>query len=165
MIEHHASVEDFRREFYKNYLDTDEYEDERSPLMNNVSLSGRLTADPKLFTTKAGKRGMSYRVAVKRAKKTNFFDCVTWEEKDIDFLEKYFYKGKPIEITGELEQNQRELNGVKYDNVFVVTTTIHFADPGKSDRQESASDDAPKQSDQEEYGPNGFEETDEETPF
>lgn len=165
MIEHHASVTDFRREFYKSYLNIDEYEDEERPPMNNVSLSGRLTADPRIFTTKKGARGISCRVAVKRGKKTNFFNVVTYDEKDVDFLEKYFYKGKPIEITGELEQNEREVNGNRYDNIFVVTTSVHFADPGRSDRQDNDSDDAPKSDEQSQYGATGFEETDEETPF
>ena len=57
MMQHRASVSDFRAEFGKNYLDLDYYDDERSYPMNISAISGRLVRDPELRRSQSGNAG------------------------------------------------------------------------------------------------------------
>ena len=128
MIENHASVNDFRHEFYKNYLSPEIYVDERKYPMNIIALSGRLTADPELRYTKTQKAVTSFTVAVDRPgvrDKTDFVSCIAWENS-AEFVTKYFKKGQRIEVSGCLTTrtyedssgNKRKVTEVKCDQIF-----------------------------------------------
>ena len=162
MMDYHASVEDFRREFYKNYLEEDEYEDEKETFMNKIVLTGRLATDPTFFETKNGDKGATFRIAVKDGKDTDFFTVTTY--RDADFIEKYFYKGKAIEVDGKLKQNSYKSNGVNEEKPFIIAKEIHFGDSGFKEGSRTYSD--PQQVDaQPNAGDQQFEENDEEMPF
>lgn len=77
--------------------------------LNNVTLMGRLTADPELKTTNSGVSVTSFSVAVDRKykakgeeKKADFIDCVAWRNT-AEFICKYFQKGSMIGIEGEIQ--------------------------------------------------------------
>ena len=69
--------------------------------MNNVSLIGRLTADPELRTTQSGVSMARFSVAVDRRVKAgeerqaDFINIVAWRQT-AEFVCKYFSKGQRI---------------------------------------------------------------------
>lgn len=135
MMEHRASVADFRAEFGKNYLDLDYYDDERSYPMNIIAISGRLTKDPELRRTTSGKAVTTFTVATDRPgvrDKTDFLDCVAWEKK-AEFVSRYFRKGQRIEVSGVLTTRNYEKDGVKRKATEVRCDQVFFGEPKQSD--------------------------------
>lgn len=78
-------------------------------MYNKVIILGRLTHDPELKTTQSGLSVLSFSVAVDRRfqgndgeRKTDFFNCVAWREL-ADHIARFWVKGKPILVEGELQ--------------------------------------------------------------
>lgn len=75
--------------------------------MNNVSLIGRLTADPELKHTQGGKEFSRFTVAVDRPtkqgeeKQADFINIVAWNQT-AEFVCKYFSKGQRIALAGTI---------------------------------------------------------------
>lgn len=98
--------------------------------MNNVSLIGRLTADPELRTTQSGVSMARFSIAVDRRVKTgeekqaDFINIVAWRQT-AEFVCKYFSKGQRIAIIGSIrtgsytdrDGNKRYTTEVYADNV------------------------------------------------
>lgn len=85
--------------------------------MNNLTLMGRLTADPELRTTTNGNSVATFTVAVDRGygdkKETDFVPCVAWR-KTGEFVHNYFVKGDTIAVVGSLTSRRYEdKNGAK----------------------------------------------------
>lgn len=96
--------------------------------LNQVNLQGRLTKDAELKQTKTGKKVCSFTVAVdKRGKDagTNFVDCVAWEGRG-ETISKYFKKGSPILVTGRLDQQTWEKDGMKRSKLMVIVDDFNF---------------------------------------
>lgn len=76
--------------------------------LNQVTLIGYLTADPELKQTPSGASVCPFSIAVNRkiikegAPSCDFINVVAWKER-AEFIAKYFKKGKPILIQGELQ--------------------------------------------------------------
>ena len=137
MIQHKASVSDFRAEFGKNYLDLDyyDYDNERSCPMNIIAISGRLVRDPELRRSQSGKAVTSFTIAVDRPgvkDKTDFIDCVAWEKK-AEFVSRYFRKGQRIEVSGVITSRTYEKEGQSRKAVEVRCDQVFFGDSKKSD--------------------------------
>lgn len=79
--------------------------------LNNITIHGRLTADPELKTTQSGISVTSFTVAVDRQYKsgedkiTDFFTVVCWRGL-AEMVCKYFTKGKEILISGEMQSRK-----------------------------------------------------------
>lgn len=100
--------------------------------MNNVSLVGRMTADPS-FSVVSEKGLCKFSIAVNdRFNKDNadFFDCVAWG-KTAELIADHFKKGKEIGLTGRLKQERWEKDGKSRSKVTVVCETFDFI--GKKD--------------------------------
>jgi len=76
--------------------------------MNNVSLIGRLTANPELKHTSGGMAYTRFSIAVDRSfvkqgeeRQADFINIVAWQQK-AEFICKYFMKGQRIGLTGEI---------------------------------------------------------------
>ena len=76
--------------------------------MNNVSLIGRLTADPELKHTQSGIATTRFTIAVDRnfvkqgeERQADFITITAWRQT-AEFVCKYFAKGRRIAITGEI---------------------------------------------------------------
>lgn len=96
--------------------------------LNQTNLQGRITKDPELKQTKTGKKVCSFTVAVdKRGKDagTNFIDCVAWEGRG-ETISKYFKKGSPILVTGRLDQQTWEKDGMKRSKLMVIVDDFNF---------------------------------------
>lgn len=95
--------------------------------MNNVSIVGRLAADPELRTTPSGVNVTSFRVAVRRDKdNTDWLDVVAWR-KTAELVCSYFEKGSPIGITGSIQSRSYEdKSGNKRTAVEIVANNVYF---------------------------------------
>lgn len=92
--------------------------------MNEVILSGRFVKNPELRQTKTDKAVVRFSLAVDYAKnKTVFVPCEAWNGT-AEFIDRYFQKGDPIEVVGELADNSYEKDGKK---VFGMKVTVRSA--------------------------------------
>ena len=112
---------------------------------NKVILIGNMTADPELKQTTAGISVCSFSIAVNRRfaraeqgqQNVDFINIVTWRQS-AEFVSRYFKKGNPILICGQLQtrtwtDNQgqkRYATEVVADEVsFVASATQNGAQP------------------------------------
>ena len=114
--------------------------------MNKVILMGRLTKDPEVRYTNGGKTIGSFSIAVDRRFKSegqpeaDFFTCVTFG-KQAEFVEKYLKKGTKILLSGQIQNNNYEKDGVKHYNTQIVVDEIEFAESKRSQSEDSSSKD------------------------
>lgn len=107
-------------------------------MLNHIDLMGRLTRDPELRHTHAGKAVASITLAVERdytapgaEKETDFIDVVLWGN-EADFTSKYFSKGRMAVVAGRLQiRNWQDKDGNKRRSAEVVADRIYFADSKK----------------------------------
>ena len=77
-------------------------------MLNRITMTGRLVADPELRRTQSGVSVTSFRIANDRdygkgeEKETDFFDVVAWRST-AEFICKYFTKGRMISVDGRLQ--------------------------------------------------------------
>ena len=106
---------------------------------NKVILIGNVTADIELKQTPTGISTATFNIAVNRKYKdangnqlTSFFTIVTWR-KTAEFAARYFKKGKPILVEGELQsRSYTDNNGNKRYVTEVVANEVGFVG-GKDD--------------------------------
>jgi single-strand DNA-binding protein len=101
-------------------------------MINNVTLMGRLVADPEHRTTNTGKSVANFRIAVDRtyskgnSKEADFITIVAWEST-ADFISKYFSKGSMIALRGEIQtRNFEDNSGNKRTAVEVLAREVSF---------------------------------------
>lgn len=102
-------------------------------MFNQIIVYGRLTADPEIRQTQNGNAVCSFTVAVDRPKTkdgnqtADFIKCNCWN-KTADMVSKYFAKGKPIMVTGRLQNNDyTDQNGVKHYSYVVLVNGVSFS--------------------------------------
>lgn len=107
--------------------------------MNNVIISGRLTADPELKYTPNNTPVCTFIVAVDRPTKDDIADfpvVVAWRQT-AEFVSKYFSKGRKVMIRGEIRtRNYEDKDGNKRKATEIQADRVEFADSPKDDRQE-----------------------------
>lgn len=111
--------------------------------LNKVFLIGNLTADPELKTTPSGVSVTNFTIAVQRrfAKEgqqtADFINVVAWRQT-AEFVSKYFNKGKPILVCGEIQTRDfTDNNGNKRYVTEVVADEVSFVG-GKNDSTEQS---------------------------
>ena len=97
---------------------------------NKVILIGNLTADPELRQTPSGVSTCSFSIAVNRKMAKNnecdFFTIVTWRQT-AEFVSRYFKKGKPILVCGQLQNRSwSDQQGNKRYATEVVADEVSF---------------------------------------
>ena len=115
--------------------------------MNNVSLIGRLTADPELRTTGSGIANCRFTIAVDGRPNqngephTDFISCVAWRNQ-AENLCKYQKKGSQIGVTGHIQTGSYDAqDGTKRYVTEVVVENIEFVG-GKNESSSSSSSDS-----------------------
>lgn len=99
---------------------------------NKVILIGNLTADPELKQTTSGISMCNFSIAVNRKMKVqggqdcDFINIVAWRSS-AEFVTRYFRKGKPILVCGELQtRNYTNGQGQKVYITEVVASEVSF---------------------------------------
>lgn len=109
--------------------------------MNNINLTGRLTATVELKSTASGVSVCSFTLAVKRPHTkdtTDFINCVAWRNT-AEFISAYFKKGNMIAVSGALTQrNYEDKNKNKRTAFEVLVDNAEFCgDKSVSDQTET----------------------------
>ena len=103
---------------------------------NKVILMGNLTADPEVKVTQSGISVCSFSIAVNRKGAKNgevdFIRCQAWRQQ-AEFIGKYFKKGKPILVCGQLQtRTWTDTQGNKREAADVVADEISFVGSAES---------------------------------
>ena len=108
---------------------------------NKVVLMGNLTRDPETRQTPNGQSVTNFSLAISRSWKgqdgntqeqVSFIDCVAWG-KTGDIIAQYVQKGRPILVSGRLDQRSWEQDGNKRSKVEVVVEDFNFIGSGGGD--------------------------------
>ena len=101
---------------------------------NKVILVGNMTADPELKQTTGGVSVCSFSIAVNRRfakpeqgqQNVDFINIVTWRQS-AEFVSRYFKKGNPILICGQLQtRSWTDTQGQKRYATEVVADEVSF---------------------------------------
>ena len=109
--------------------------------MNKVIILGRLTADPEIRYTQAGKAVASLTIAVNRgfgSDSADFINCVAWE-KLAEIIGNNLSKGSQVLVEGRMQNRSYENNqGEKRFITEVVLNNIEFV--GSKKKHETNTD-------------------------
>ena len=117
-------------------------------MLNNITIMGRITADPELKSTGNQISVVSFSVAVERNMKdkdgnraVDFIPVTAWRHT-AEFVSKFFRKGQMICIVGELQSRKFEdKNGAKRTAWEVIASQAHFCGGTEKADGESGSGD------------------------
>ena len=108
-------------------------------MLNRITRTGRLVADPELRRTQSGVFVTSFRIANDRdyskgeEKETDFFDVVAWRST-AEFICKYFTKGRMISVDGRLQtRGWKDREGNNRVSTEILVDNAYFADSKKDD--------------------------------
>ena len=103
--------------------------------MNNITLIGRLTADPALKYTQSGKAFCKFSIAVQREfnrDEADFINCIAWDKRAEAICE-YLRKGRRIATQGRLSVNSYEKDGETKWKTEVIVDKFEFVDSSNND--------------------------------
>jgi single-strand DNA-binding protein len=107
-------------------------------MANNITMTGRLTADPELKVTSSGISVCSFTLAVKRPHTkdvVDFIPCQVWRQ-GAEYLTKYGAKGYMVAVTGALTtrkwQDKDGNNRISYDVVCDSVELLESRSSGES---------------------------------
>lgn len=109
---------------------------------NKVILIGNMVADPELKQTQGGLSVSSFNIAVNRRFKSengqqecDFIPIVTWRQQ-AEFVCKYFKKGNPILVCGQLQtRTWTDNQGQKRYATEVVADEVSFVAPASNEQK------------------------------
>lgn len=112
---------------------------------NKVILIGNMTADPELKQTPSGVSVCSFSVAVNRRFKAeegqqnvDFINIVAWRQS-AEFVSRYFKKGTPILVCGQIQtRNYTDNQGQKRYVTEVVADEVSFVESKPAEQTASA---------------------------
>jgi single-strand DNA-binding protein len=114
-------------------------QEEDNLMLNRITMTGRLVADPELRRTQSGVSVTSFRIANDRdygkgeEKETDFFDVVAWRST-AEFICKYFTKGRMISVDGRLQtRGWKDREGNNRVSIEILVDNAYFADSKKDD--------------------------------
>ena len=103
--------------------------------MNSIILIGRLTKDPELRYTQAGKAVCSFTLAVDRPysgdkKEADFINIIVWNKVGENCAQ-YLSKGRKVAVQGRLQiRNYEDDKGYKKYITEVVANSVEFLEFG-----------------------------------
>lgn len=115
-------------------------------MYNQITLIGRLTADPSLTATNSGHKVSKFTMAVNRSYKQNgerkadFFNVTAWNGT-AEFMAKYIQKGDMIAVIGRVEiHDYKDKNGIERKSFDVIADTVVPTSPKRKadDKQDEA---------------------------
>lgn len=105
--------------------------------MNSINLTGRITKEIELKTTKSGIHYLRFTLAVPRVgvkegeKKADFIPCIAWK-KTAELMSKYCSKGSQIGVNGKITESTIENNGESKTYYDITVNSIDLLG-GKSE--------------------------------
>lgn len=100
-------------------------------MLNNITVQGRLVADPEYRQTQSGVAVATFTLACSRDRdreQTDYISCVSWRQT-ADFVSKYFRKGQLMVAAGRLQSRKWEdRNGQKRTSWDVVAESVYFCE-------------------------------------
>ena len=110
--------------------------------MNHVTLMGRLTRDPELKYSQAGKAYCRFTVAVNRdfnKDEADFINCLAFG-KTAETIAEWLGKGRRIALHGRIQiGNYENKNGDKVSTFEVVADRFEFVDSARSETSKNQS--------------------------
>lgn len=115
-------------------------------MYNKVIMLGRVASDLELKTTPSGTSVCTFSIAVDRRyqvkgeeKKSDFFNCVAWRN-EAEFITRFWVKGKPILVEGELQNRSYvdRTGSTRYVTEIIVDRAC-FTGDGKKEEQKPIS--------------------------
>jgi single-strand DNA-binding protein len=106
---------------------------------NKVILMGNLTRDPETRQTPSGQSVTNFSLAVNRTWKgqdgsnqeaVSYIDCVAWGRTG-EVITQYMQKGRPILVSGRLDQRSWDQDGQKRSKVEVIVEDFNFVGGGE----------------------------------
>jgi len=116
--------------------------------VNNISIVGRLGADPVLKYTPSGVAVTELRVAVNRdfknaqgEREADWFNVTAWRQT-AEYCANFLAKGRLVAVTGRMQRRQYEKDGVRHTVWDLMANTVNGLDkaPEGSERQDTVSD-------------------------
>jgi len=104
--------------------------------MNQITISGNLTADFTRKTTEVGREWSLFTIAnntvyfnkaQEKIEKVTFIDIVCSKSGLQEYVKKYAFKGAFCLVLGRLEIVKTDKDGAKYTNVRIVADELHFS--------------------------------------
>lgn len=112
--------------------------------MNSVNIVGNVTRDPEARTTQGGMEIASFGVAINRktadGEKTVFVDVSVFS-KLAGVVSQYVNKGDKVAVTGRLELDTWESDGVRKSKLYVIGNEVDFlskAGEGKGSQEQGS---------------------------
>ena len=110
--------------------------------MNNVILMGRLTRDPELKYSQAGKAYCRFSLAVQREfnrEEADFINCLAFG-KTAETIAEWLGKGRRIALQGRIQTGSyQNSNGDKVNTFEVVADRFEFVDSARSETSKNQS--------------------------
>ena len=104
-------------------------------MLNEITIMGRLCADPELKTTQSGTPVTNFTVACDRdrevngERQTDFIEVVAWSGT-AEFVNRYFRKGQMAVVSGRLQSRKWEdRDGNKRVSWEIVADHVYFGEP------------------------------------
>ncbi len=91
--------------------------------VNQVTLTGRLTADPELRYSPNGLAICRMRVACNANKTAQFFSVVAFGE-DAEAVAEAFKKAQQVTVQGRLSNSSFEKDGVRRDRTEIIASSV-----------------------------------------
>lgn len=110
-------------------------------MINNVSLTGRLTRDPELRVSQSNVEICNFTLAVNRnftdrngERQADFINCVAFK-KQAELIKQYVFKGHLFGVEGRLQsRSYDDKDGKRVFVTEVVVRDIHFLEPKNSNQ-------------------------------
>lgn len=108
-------------------------------MINKAILMGRLTKDPEIRHTSSGTPVCSFSIAINNGygenQTTDFINCVAWN-KQAEFIERNFSKGKMIIVVGRIQTRSWEGSDGKKNYVTeVIASEVSFGESKRSSEE------------------------------
>ena len=101
--------------------------------MNKTISIGRLTDEPKISETQAGKKIARFNLALDRiGEGADFPSYIAWEKR-AELIEKYCHKGQKIGIVGRIQTGSYEGKNGKVYTTDIVVEEIEFCEKKAND--------------------------------
>lgn len=112
-------------------------------MLNKAILMGRLTKDPEIRHTNSGTPVCSFSIAINNGygenQTTDFINCVAWN-KQAEFIERNFVKGKMIIVVGRIQTRSWDgTDGKKNYTTEVVVNEVSFGESKRAADEGGAS--------------------------